>query len=137
MAWIDSRQRSTRLVEGQTVAATFLTTVAATTRDAVALRWQNDDDGWESGPSASTPTRSPGRPPASGRSASSPGDRVVLMMRNRPEFHVLDMAALVLRGHAGLDLQLVVARADRSTWSSHCEAEGRPSSRTPASSNGS
>ena len=48
-----------------------------------------------------------------GRSGVTPGDRVVLMMRNIPEFHVLDLAVVVLRRHADLDLQLVVARAGR------------------------
>ena len=35
-------------------------------------------------------------PPGCGRSASAPGDRVVLMMRNIPEFHWLDLAVLFL-----------------------------------------
>ena len=34
-------------------------------------------------------------------------------MGNRPEFHVADVAVLLARRHADLDLQLVVARADR------------------------
>ena len=59
-----------------------------------------------------------GRPGGPGRRRPrgprcGPGDRVVLMMRNIPEFHWLDLAVLFLRGHPGLDLQLVVARAGR------------------------
>ena len=40
------------------------------------------------------------------------GDRVVMLIGNRPEFHVADMAVLLLGAHADLDLQLVVARPD-------------------------
>ena len=65
------------------------------------------------GPSPSTPTGWPAPRPASGRSGLVPGDRVVLMMRNIPEFHVLDLAASFCGATADLDLQLVVARAGR------------------------
>ena len=41
------------------------------------------------------------------------GDRVVLMLRNRPEFHVADTRRAAARRDAGLDLQLLRARAGR------------------------
>ena len=55
------------------------------------------------------------------------------MMRNSPEFHVLDIAALVLRCHPDLDLQLVVARAGRVPGRP-LRGDARRSSRTTASS---
>ena len=58
------------------------------------------------------------------------------MLRNIPEFHVLDMAAVLLRRHADLDLQLVVARAGRLPGRA-LRGQGRRSSRTSASSSGS
>ncbi len=59
----------------------------------------------------SSPIVSP-RPAAGLRSMGvGPGDRVVLMMRNIPEFHWVDLAVAFLGATPGLDLQLVVARA--------------------------
>ncbi|MEX2659148.1 MAG: AMP-dependent synthetase/ligase [Acidimicrobiales bacterium] len=80
-------------VEGQTVPAQFLKTVAAHP-DRVALRWKEGDDwaSWTFGEYADLVARA-----TTGLShvGVGPGDRVVLMMRNRPEFHVLDMAVLM------------------------------------------
>ena len=64
-------------------------------------------------PSPSTPT-GPRRLAAGLRSLGvGPADRVVMLMANRPEFHVADMAVLLLGATPDLDLQLVVAGADR------------------------
>ena len=78
--------------------------------DAVALRWKAATAG-ASGRGASTPTGRAGSPPVSPRLGVGRGDRVVLMMRNRPEFHVADIAVAAPRGDADLDLQLLGARA--------------------------
>src|SRR5437899_9095736 len=64
--------------------------------DSVALRWRAGDD-WPTltfGELAEQVTRVAGALRAKG---IGPGDRVLLMLRNRPEFHVLDLAALLLR----------------------------------------
>ena len=37
------------------------------------------------------------------------GDRVVLMLRNRPEFHIADVGGVAARRDAGVDLQLLRA----------------------------
>ena len=51
-----------------------------------------------------------------------PGDRVVLMMRNVPAFHFLDLGVAALGATADLDLQL--ARPSRSSYlAGHCEAK--------------
>ena len=58
------------------------------------------------------------------RAGGRPGDRVVLMMRNRPEFHVADVATLLARGDPGVDLQLLGPRADQ-LLARHCAAVAR------------
>ncbi len=82
-----------RTVDGLTPARAFLSTVDRY-REAVALRWKDGDDWgeWTWGDYADRVARV-----AAGLSAKGvgPGDRVVLMLRNCPEFHVLDLAALM------------------------------------------
>jgi long-chain acyl-CoA synthetase len=81
-----------QLVEGQTVPSAFLATVAAHGDD-VALRWKDTDgDAWHEmtfGEYAARVAKV-----AAGLQALgiAPGQRIVLMMRNIPEFHVIDMA---------------------------------------------
>ena len=90
-----TRQDIDRMVEGRTVASEFLTTVAAH-GPRTALRWMTGADQWDSltfdqmadkVARAATGLRSLG---------VAPGDRVLLMMRNIPEFHWLDLAVLFL-----------------------------------------
>jgi long-chain acyl-CoA synthetase len=87
-----SAEISSKLV-GQTVASTFLDTVTAHP-DRVALRWR-DGDGWDAmtygayGDAAA-------RVAAGLRDLGvAHGDRVMLMLRNVPEFHVLDTAVVL------------------------------------------
>jgi long-chain acyl-CoA synthetase len=80
-----------QIVEGQTVPSRFLENVAAN-GDAVALRWRNPDESWSEltyAGYADLVARAAAGLQAKGVSL---GDRVVLMIRNRPEFHVLDLA---------------------------------------------
>src|SRR3954462_5781556 len=77
-------------VEGRTVPRAFLDTVAERP-DGVALRWR-EGDGWGEwtwADYADRVARAAGGLQALGVGAD---DRVVLMMRNIPEFHVLDLA---------------------------------------------
>ncbi|HVC13873.1 MAG TPA: AMP-dependent synthetase/ligase [Acidimicrobiales bacterium] len=75
-----------------TVTAAFRSTVA-TRPDEVALRWRGDD-GWESWTWREYADRV-ARTVAGLRDLGvAGGERVVLMLRSRPEFHVVDMAAL-------------------------------------------
>jgi long-chain acyl-CoA synthetase len=83
-----------REVEGATVARLFLDTVAQH-GTATALRWQSGDD-WET---LSYDELAAKVAVAAGGLRSlgvGPGDRVVLMMRNIPVFHWLDLAVLAL-----------------------------------------
>lgn len=82
-----------KLVEGQTVPSEFLKTVAAHP-DQVAIRWQDEgDQSWGEityGQYAERVAHMAGIYRSLGL---QPGQRIVLMMRNVPEFHVADMAA--------------------------------------------
>ena len=81
-------------VAGQTIPTEFLKTVAERP-DAVALRWK-DGDGWRE-KTWQEYAEEVARVAGGLRSLGvGHGDRVVLMMRNRPEFHILDTAALML-----------------------------------------
>ena len=109
--WVTSEELA-QDVEGQTLATLFLATVEQH-RDQVALRWRDDDGGWGEwtyGDYADRVARA-----ATGLRALgvSPGDRVVLMFRNVARVPRARPGHGVLWGHPGLDLQLVVARADR------------------------
>lgn len=81
-------------VAGKTVAQVFVDTVTAHP-EKVALRWRDGDDWkqWTFGEYGDLVARA-----AAGMAARGVqrGDRVVLMLRNTPEFHVLDVAALMI-----------------------------------------
>jgi len=80
--------------EGRTVLSLLCDTVAAKP-DQVALRWR-EGDGWGEltwQQYADQAARVAGGLRAAG---IGEGDRVVLMLRNRPEFHVADVAALLV-----------------------------------------
>jgi long-chain acyl-CoA synthetase len=84
-----------RAVEGRTVAREFLTTVDAH-GSRTALRWMTGEDEWSSLTFDEVADRT-ARAAAGLRSLGvGHGDRVVLMMRNIPEFHWLDLAVLAL-----------------------------------------
>ncbi len=81
--------------EGRTVPSEFLKTLEAH-GDLVALRWKRDDDSW--GESTYREFGEQVARTAAGLKAQGlgKGDRLMLMIRNMPEFHVLDAAALFL-----------------------------------------
>ena len=76
---------------GRTLPSAFLDTVAAES-SRVALRWQ-DGAGWRSWTFAEYADRVARATAGFLALGVQPGDRVVLMMRNIPEFHVFDLAA--------------------------------------------
>ncbi|MFM7069783.1 MAG: AMP-dependent synthetase/ligase [Actinomycetes bacterium] len=83
------------MVAGRTIVTEFLETVSANT-DRVALRWQLPDESWGTmtfGDLAEKVAVFAGGLRSLGVSR---GDRVVMMMRNVPDFHVTDLAALML-----------------------------------------
>ena len=81
------------MVEGRTVVTEFLTTLA-NHGDRVAVRWKEGEDAW--GTMTFSQLAEKVATFAGGLRALGvgPGDRVVMMMRNVPDFHVVDLAAL-------------------------------------------
>lgn len=79
--------------EAVTIPKAFLKNVAAN-GELVALRWKNDDDSW--GESTYNEFADQVARAAAGLAARgiSRGDRVMLMIRNVPSFHILDVACL-------------------------------------------
>jgi long-chain acyl-CoA synthetase len=83
------------VVEGQTVPSEFAKTVEAN-RDKVALRWMNDDGSWGEWTYGEYAERATQVAAALRAMGVAKGEHVVLMMRNIPEFHVVDMAAYMI-----------------------------------------
>ncbi len=81
-----------QLVEGQTVPSEFVKSVERY-GDTTAIRWRNEDESW--GEWTYRDYAGQVARAAAGLQALGvrPGQRIVLMMRNIPEFHVIDMAA--------------------------------------------
>src|SRR5437588_9807114 len=82
-------------VDGQTIPGEFAKT-AGRRAELTALRWRTADGGWGEWTwrdYAERAARAAGGFAALGVEA---GERVVLMLRNRPEFHVADMGALLV-----------------------------------------
>ena len=84
-----------RLVDGTTVAREFVDTVARCA-DSTALRWMQLDGTLGSVSFAEFGDRAARAATGLRSLGVQPGDRVVLMMRNIPAFHVVDMAAYFL-----------------------------------------
>ena len=95
MAWA-SIEEVDRAVAGQTVPRMFLKTVAAH-GDAVALRCMDDAGGWKEWTFDDYRDQVAKAAAALRGLGLGAGDKVVMMMRNRPDFHWLDMAAQFLR----------------------------------------
>ena len=109
------------LVEGETVATAFRDRVSETA-DGVALRWKNADDSWTEWTwrdYAERATRAAAGLRAQGVGA---GDRVVIVMRNRPEFHVLDTAAVLL-GATPISIYNSSSPEQVQYLTDHCEAK--------------
>ena len=87
------------VVEGQTVPSMFVETVEAHP-DQVALRWRNADDTWGEWTFAEYAQRVAACAAGLAAKGVGRGTRVVLMLRNIPEFHVLDMATYFCGGTA-------------------------------------
>ncbi|HEV8298072.1 MAG TPA: AMP-dependent synthetase/ligase [Acidimicrobiales bacterium] len=84
------------LAAGRTVASNFVTTVDERP-SGTALRWQSEA-GWESLSYADYARRVACAAAGLRELGLQPGDRVALMMRNVPEFHVIDLAVTFCGG---------------------------------------
>jgi long-chain acyl-CoA synthetase len=106
-------------IEGKTVARAFLDTVAAR-GDAVALRWKEGDD-WHEMTWNDYRDRVARLAGGLKERGVSRGDRIVMMMRNCPEFHLVDMAALML-GATPVSIYNSSAPDQIAYLVGHCEA---------------
>jgi long-chain acyl-CoA synthetase len=79
-------------VEGQTIPTAFLATVGEHA-DRTALRWRNEDETWGEWTFRDYADRVARAVAAYRDLGVEPGQKVVLMLRNTPEFHILDVAA--------------------------------------------
>src|SRR5436305_13299579 len=83
-------------VEGQSVTAWFRDAVLEVP-NALPLRGKRPDGGWQELTWAEVARQSARMAAAYQALGVREGDRVLLFVRNRPEFHVADLAALLLR----------------------------------------
>jgi long-subunit acyl-CoA synthetase (AMP-forming) len=105
---------------GQTVPSRFLQTVRARP-DAVALR-ARDGDGWQETTFAEYAEDACRVAAGLQQLGVGRGDRVVLMMRNRPEFFVADMAVLLV-GATAISIYNSSAPEQVQYLAGHCEAK--------------
>jgi len=94
MSWAPA-EVVTNEVRGKTVVSSFRDTVNER-RDDIALRWRQGDE-WPTLTWGEYADRARRVATALRKLGVEPGQRVTLMLRNRPEFHIVDMAALMLR----------------------------------------
>jgi len=87
------------VVEGQTVPTAFVATVGELP-DQVALRWREEDGSWGEWTFRDYADRVAAAAAGLAELGVGRGSRVVLMLRNIPEFHVLDMATYFCGGTA-------------------------------------
>jgi long-chain acyl-CoA synthetase len=106
-------------VRGQTVATRFVETVRKRP-DAVALRWK-DGDAWRHWTWTDYAERATRLAASLQDLGVGRGDRIVLMMRNRPEFHVADLAAVLL-GATPISIYNSSAEEQVQYLVGHCEA---------------
>lgn len=106
-------------VRGQTVPTRFVKTVRAKP-DAIALRWKVGD-AWRHWTWTDYAERATRLAASLQDLGVTRGDRVVLMMRNRPEFHIADLAVLLLGG-TPISIYNSSAEEQIQYLVGHCEA---------------
>jgi long-chain acyl-CoA synthetase len=119
MAQVTSETLATK-TRGQTVPQQFVATVGRLP-DRVALRWR-DGDGWGELTFSEYADRAARLAAALAGLGIGRGDRVVMMMRNRPEFHIADMAVLLL-GATPISIYNSSAPEQVQYLSAHSEAK--------------
>ena len=83
-----------KAIAGQTAASRFADRVAERPK-ATAIRWKEPDGTWQSWTFADYADRACRIAAGLTHLGVQPGDRVVMMMRNRPEFHISDVGVLL------------------------------------------
>jgi len=107
-------------VKGQTIAGRWLETVAAMPEQ-VALR-SKDGDAWVEVTYGEMAERVARAAAGLGALGVGPGDRVVLMMRNIPEFHIVDMA-VVMCGATPISIYNSSSAEQVGYLAGHCRAK--------------
>src|SRR5918999_5330320 len=115
-----TREEIDRASAGQTVPSRFLTTVAEHPEQ-VALRWKTADGGWGELTYAEYADLVARATSGLRELGVGRGDRVVLMMRNRPEFHVVDLAVAML-GATPISIYNSSSPEQVQYLTAHCEA---------------
>ena len=110
------------VVAGRTVPGLFAACVAERP-DAVALRWKAGD-GWAEWTWSEYADRACRLAAGLAGLGVGRGDRVVLMMRNRPEFHVADIGALLV-GATPISIYNSSSPEQIQYLAGHCRARGR------------
>jgi long-chain acyl-CoA synthetase len=108
------------VVDGQTVPAQFLRTVQENA-DRTALRWRDEDGSWGEWTFAEYAEKVALAAAGLRERGVGPGTRVVLMLRNIPEFHVIDMAVYFCGGTA-VSIYNSSAPEQIAYLAGHCEA---------------
>ena len=109
-----------KVVEGQTVTTQFLRTVNEHP-DTVALRWRKSDDSWGEYTYREYADKAARVAAGLAGLGLTRGQRIVLMMRNRPEFHLADAAAL-LCGATPISIYNSSSPEQVEYLANHCEA---------------
>ncbi len=109
------------VVEGQTIPTAFLETID-NHADLTAIRWRNEDDTWGEWTFRDYADQVAAVVAGLRAKGIGPGDRVVAMLRNIPEFHVFDMAAYFL-GATPISIYSSSAPDQIAYLVGHCEAK--------------
>ena len=109
-------------VDGQTIIDRFLDTVDDPPRAGGPAHQAAGRLLRRSGPTRTTPTMWRARPPTSRRLGVGAGDRVVLMMRNVPEFHFIDLGIAAL-GATSISIYNSSSPEQVAYLTGHCQAK--------------
>ena len=116
-----TKEQIDEMVAGRTAVTEFLATLEAH-GDRTALRWMTGADAWDSMTFAEMADKAARAASGLRDLGVTKGDRVVLMMRNIPEFHYLDLAVMLL-GATPVSIYNSSSADQVSYLAGHCSAK--------------